>query len=292
MKNGKKFLKKLLSILGMAIAIFLVLDLILVLFIPVGSIVPGALGDVKDNRLNILLMGTDESGLRTDTMMIASFDNNKRGLCLISIPRDIKVTYPRNTTNKLNAVYGISNKKPENTIKFIEGYTGLTINYYAVIKPKGFRDFIDALGGVKFDVPIDMKYSDPTQNLYIDLKKGEQIINGKKAEQLTRFRGYPNADLGRIEVQRDFMKAILTQKVNPVNILRAGEIFARFKLSVNTNITSLDAPAILKSVQMTKKSSIKTIEVVTRSQSSGGVSYLMCDEKQTKALIEKELAFK
>ena len=52
----------------------------------------------------------------------------------------------------------------------------------------GFRNIIDAIGGVEFDVPIRMFYNDPEQNLHIDLQKGKQLLNGKKAEMLVRFR--------------------------------------------------------------------------------------------------------
>ena len=283
----KKFVKRFLIILLALLIIFTAFDIALVYFIPVESVIPSSLGGMKGNKLNILLMGTDESGLRTDSMMVASFNNANGTLSFISIPRDIKVTYPKGTTNKLNAVYGISGEKPDETIKFIEGFTGLKINYYAVTKPQGFRELIDSLGGVKFDVPVDMKYSDPAQDLYIDLKKGKQLLNGDKAEQLTRFRGYPSADLGRVSVQRDFLKAVLTQKVNPVNILRAGELFARFKMSVNTNIKAADGMAFLKLLQTMEKDSIKTIEAVTKPQSIGGGSYLACDEKKTRELISK-----
>ena len=288
-RKTKGFLRKLLNFLIIFLVILLAFDIALVFFIPAENIVPGSLTKITDDKLNILLMGTDESGLRTDSMMVAVMDVKTGAAGLISVPRDIKVTYPQGRTNKLNAVYGISNKKPTETVRFIEEFTGLKINYYAVIKPQGFRDLIDSVGGVKFDVPIDMKYDDPAQDLHIDLKAGMQILDGDKAEQLTRFRGYPNADLGRIEVQRNFIKAVLEQKVNIVNILRTGEIFARFQKSLDTNIAASDIPVLLKLLQTSNKKSLFSIEVSVSSQSIGGASYLICDPAKTKALISKEL---
>ena len=289
MKKAKKIFKNLLIFLISVLVILVIYDIVLVFFIPVESVMPNSLSEIADNRVNLLLMGTDESGLRTDSMMVVTMNTETSSAGFISIPRDIKVTYPKNSTNKLNAVYGISDRKPEAAIGFIEGFTGLKINYYAVVKPQGFRDLIDSLGGVKFDVPIDMKYSDPAQDLYIDLKAGMQVLNGDKAEQLTRFRGYPNADLGRIAVQRDFFTALVEQKANFVNILRAGEIFSRFRKSMDTNISGLDVSALAKLIQTAEKKNIGSIEAVTTSQSIGGASYLVCDPAKTKALISKEL---
>ena len=63
----------------------------------------------------------------------------------------------------------------------------IPVNYYARINLEGFRNIIDILGGVEFNVPFDMLYDDPAQNLHISLEKGLQILDGVKAEQLVRF---------------------------------------------------------------------------------------------------------
>src|SRR5699024_3279078 len=111
--------------------------------------------------------------------------------------------------DKINALYSIS---PEKTLEAVNRITGLDIQYYIVVKTEALIQLVDAIGQVEFNVPIDMKYDDPTQDLHIDLKAGVQMIDGEKAEQLLRFRknndgtSYPTEygdnDTGRMRTQR------------------------------------------------------------------------------------------
>ena len=125
--------------------------------------------------------------------------------------------------------------------------TGLPVHYYVVVNPDGFRRIIDTLDGVWIDVPIRMYYSDPDQGLYIDLKPGYQLLDGKKAEQFCRFRsGYANADLGRIEAQQNFVKALFEQKLKPEYLMKSGEIYQHIEDCVDTNFSVSDIPIFLK----------------------------------------------
>jgi len=88
----------------------------------------------------------------------------------------------------------------------------LLIDYYVLVNLEGFRNIIDLIGGVKMDVPYDMEYDDPDQDLYINIKKGYQVLNGEKSEQFIRFRsGYIQGDIGRIDAQKLFMAALIAQ---------------------------------------------------------------------------------
>ena len=105
---------------------------------------------------------------------------------------------------------------------------------------------MDAIGGVTFNVPIDMKYDDPTQNLHIDLKAGEQLIDGDKAEQLLRFRHnndgttypyeYGVQDIGRMRTQREFISATIDQLLEPENIFNINKILNVVFENVKTNL--------------------------------------------------------
>ncbi len=214
--NGRIFRK---IVVGMLVAVFIFLGVsyLMSLFVPTNT--------------NILIMATDEDGTRTDTIMLASFNKRDKSIKLLSVPRDTYVTvsdeslslmqeeYPQPGTRnmKINAVhhyggekYGVRLIKSE-----VENLLGISVDYYVKVDFDAFRYIIDSVGGIDFYVPCDMRYTDPVQNLNIDLKEGQQHLNGEQAEHLLRFRsGYANADIGRISVQQDFMKAFISQTLS------------------------------------------------------------------------------
>jgi LCP family protein required for cell wall assembly len=195
------------------------------------------------SRANILLMGLDNGKIHTDTIMLVSLDSINKKLSVLSIPRDTRIVY-EGQYDKINHLYGYKGKEA-NTIKAVTQITGLPVHYYAVIDFAGFRNIIDILGGVDFEVPSinngGMYYNDPYQNLEIKLKAGMQRLNGKEAEGLVRYRsGYPDADLGRIKMQQQFVKELIRQKLQVKYITKAPEIYREIVKTTRTNYTLTD----------------------------------------------------
>ncbi|MBO5408485.1 MAG: LCP family protein [Clostridia bacterium] len=255
---------------------------------PEEIIASAGMDTVVGGRINVLLLATDESGLLTDTMMLASCDSDRRMINLMSFPRDTRVKYGKGY-QKLNAIYalGTEGSRHENTISYIRELSGLPIHYYVVVRPEGFRNIIDTLGGVWIDVPIRMYYSDPEQDLYIDLQPGFQLLDGNKAEQFTRFRsGYANADLGRIEAQQNFVKELFRQKLKPQYLMRAGEIYQQVAKDTDTNFGVSDLPVLVKILKSLKGDSIHTYEMPLCTETINGTSYVICDVEKTKELIQ------
>ncbi len=197
----------------------------------------------------ILGISTDQDGVDlTDTIMVASYNPNTQKATLLSIPRD---TYtgknPAKATayEKINALYSRKHR-PDETLEAVNEITGLGIEYYVVVKTEALIKLVDVIGGVTFNVPIDMNYDDVTQDLHIHLKKGEQLLNGEQAEQLVRFRhnndgtSYPEEygdnDTGRMRTQRDFIMQVIKQTAKPENIFKIGQILDVAKEYVITNI--------------------------------------------------------
>ena len=257
---------------------------------PEQRITPSSMDIVVGGRINVMIMATDKGGLLTDTMMLASCDSDRKQINIMSFPRDTRVQYGR-SYQKLNAVYalGKEGERHENTIEYIKELTGLPVHYYVVVNPDGFRRIIDTLDGVWIDVPIRMYYSDPDQGLYIDLKPGYQLLDGKKAEQFCRFRsGYANADLGRIEAQQNFVKALFDQKLKPEYLMKSGEIYQHIEDCVDTNFSVSDIPIFLKIFDSLKGDSIRTYEMPMTTQTINGISYVICDVQKTRNLIKTE----
>ena len=177
----------------------------------------------KDGCATILLCGTDESGDRTDTMLLLFLDRPNRTMRLLSLPRDTMVNRD-NPVPKLNGAYtanGRDEKGMNVLLDYVKDLVGYRPDGYMLIDLDCFEELVDDMGGVEFDVPMDMQYEDSSQDLYIDLKKGPQRLNGKQAMWLVRFRsGYAMADLERVRVQRDFLAAALDQWASPSKIFR------------------------------------------------------------------------
>ena len=164
-----------------------------------------ALSARKPGTSTILVAGTDEGGYRTDSMMLANVDRTEKTISLVSIPRDTLI-YCEYSVPKINSAYGWAGggeQGMQELLLRVSEIIGFTPDGYIVVDLSIFRQLVDLMGGVTFDVPVDMHYSDPTQDLHIDLQAGKQHLNGQQAMQVARFRsGYATADLGRIEVQR------------------------------------------------------------------------------------------
>ena len=200
-------------------------------------------------RVLVLGISTDQEEVDlTDTIIVASYNPNTQKATLLSIPRD---TYtgknPAKATayEKINALYSRKHR-PDETLEAVNEITGLNIEYYVVVKTEALIKLVNVIGGVTFNVPIDMNYDDPTQDLHIHLEAGEQLLDGDKAEQVVRFRhnndgtSYPEEygdnDTGRMRTQRDFIMQVLKQTAKPENIFKLGEILEVAKEYVITNI--------------------------------------------------------
>ncbi len=181
----------------------------------------------NEHSYNIMVVGKDRTGLNTDVMMVVNFNSATQKINVLQVPRD---TYVEDTVNRygnkrINAIlahwlsihrneFDTSNQANKGGLEYlektIESTFGITIDKYCMIDLDGFVDIIDAIGGVPMNVPSNMKYSDPEQNLYINIKKGEQVLSGKDAEGFVRFRsGYTMGDLGRVDAQKLFLSALM-----------------------------------------------------------------------------------
>ena len=198
------------------------------------------LGPRKDDFSTILLAGTDADGLRTDTMMLLSVDKKKGEASLISIPRDTYV-YGDYNVPKLNGAYGWvggGEDGMEELMRQVTNCIGLRPDGYVLVDLDGFIALVDAMGGVEFDVPVDMYYQDPDQNLTIDLKAGKQRLNGEQAMGLVRFRsGYAMADLERVNVQRDFVSAAANEWLGVSTVLKVPSLLSWYGEYVLTDLS-------------------------------------------------------
>ena len=198
----------------------------------------------------VLVMGVSEdiSTPLTDTIMLAGYNPKTQKAFVLSIPRDTFIGENQNSakaSQKINAQY---KKGTDVSVKEVEELVGIDIDNYVVIKTSMLVDIVDTIGGVEFDVPIDMEYDDPTQDLHINLKAGKQTINGDKAEQLLRFRHnndgssysykYGDNDFGRMRTQREFIKATASQLLNIKNVGKINDLIEDVSSNLETDLTT------------------------------------------------------
>ena len=250
--------------------------------------------------LTILIMGLskDIDVELTDTIIVASYNPKEQKAVLLSIPRDTFTGKNKNkasASEKINALY---QKSPDKTLNAVNEITGLNIEKYIVIDNKALIQLVDAIGGVEFDVPIDMDYDDVTQDLYIHLTKGYQKLDGEQAEQLVRFRKnnngttypseYGDNDIGRMRTQREFLKVVAKQTISLKNITKIGDFIDILKQNVKTNITNWDE--IKKYIPYAVNFSMENLENASLPGDSAMYNklwFFVYDKNETQKLLEE-----
>lgn len=198
----------------------------------------------------VLILGRDTGGGgNTDTMLLASYDITNQKATVMSIPRDTMVNVPWDI-KRINSVYnyyGGGEKGIQALYKEISQLVGFEPDYQVIVEWEAVGKIVDAMGGVYFDVPRDMNYEDPYQDLSIHQSKGYRLLSGDDAMQVLRYRhdnrkngkmlGYPDGDLGRIKTQQGLLKAMIEQLMSLKNITKVNEFLKVFNENVETDLS-------------------------------------------------------
>ena len=193
----------------------------------------------KEGFYTILMAGVDDHNGGSDTVILLSVDAKEHQLFGVSIPRDTKALV-NGTPHKINAAY--KNGGMALLAQTVTELMSIPVDYTVEVDLNGFAAVIDAIGGVDFDVPIDMDYEDPKQNLKIHVSKGFQHLDGETALKVVRFRhnsdgsGYGDEDLGRIRTQQAFLKAAAKQMASLTTLTKLDDMARIFKKYVKTDL--------------------------------------------------------
>lgn len=249
------------------------------------------------DKLYVLAMG--ESTGMSDTIIVCSYNPKTQEASMLSIPRDTFVGESRRTartSDKINSLYN-NGRNPEKTIEAVNELTGLNIENYILIDTEGLVELVDTIGGVEFNVPINMKYDDYGQELHINLKAGLQRLNGNQVEQLVRFRHNANGstysyeygmeDFGRMRTQREVIMAIAKQTIQLKNVKEIGNIVDIAEKYVQTNMNfNLLKDYIPYAVNM-NTDNIRAEQLPGESDYINGISFFLADEEETKKVVEE-----
>lgn len=256
-------------------------------------------------RINILAMGLDDDKLRSDSMLLISMDPETKKAGILQIPRDTRALLAgKGTFEKINAAYasGVGDKQfPPNlrALKTVEDLLDVSIHYTVVVDLDGFRKIIDSIGGITVDIPLEMEYDDPTQDLHIRFEPGRKNLNGKQALEFIRWRrnndgtGYPDGDLGRIRTQQKFLGLILDEMLKPATLLTLPNQLVTMSKHVKTTI---DAQQMLSLAKVAATLNRKDIEMATLPGTDAylfdpnegkRLSFYLADPEATRKLVDR-----
>ena len=202
----------------------------------------GAPASLNENMYTFAVVGLDQSSNSTDTIMLGRIDTEKHTIDVVSVPRDTMVNVSWGV-KRVNTLYSVDvNQGGSGIDGMLAGFRdllGFELDCYALVDLNAFVELVDAIGGVDYNVPIDMVYHDASQDLDINFKAGMQHLTGEEALKVVRFRkGYATADIGRIGTQQDFLKSVASQMLTLGNIPNLPEFIEIFESNVTTNMSA------------------------------------------------------
>jgi polyisoprenyl-teichoic acid--peptidoglycan teichoic acid transferase len=248
--------------------------------------------------INVLLLGVDAGNYeaktesknrrRSDTIMVVRYNPEDKKAYILSIPRDTKVNI-NGHTEKINVAHAIGGH--EKTIEVVENLLDINIDYYAKIDYKGFRECVDAIGGVDMIIPRDMHYD--AYDINIHFNKGETVhLDGEKAEQFVRWRknnngeGYAMGDLGRISTQQEFMLKVIEKLKTPAGMLKIIPLMNTAAEYVETNISSKAMISYAIKLKGIESSNIEKRILEGEPKYVGGVSYFVYSHDENAEYLE------
>lgn len=215
-----------------------------------------------------LLAGVDstgeETGTRTDTLMLIRADSNNNTVDMISIPRDSYVSI-NGKMDKINAAHSYGGI--DLTMSVVRDFLGINLDKYMVISFEAVIEGIDALGGMDVDVSQDVAGA-------MGINPGIHTMSGDEVLKYVRFRkGYQNADLGRINTQQDFLKQFIKEATKPTNLPKLPKVYAAMKPYIKTNMNIKDLSSLAMKFKFVDSSNLNSVRLEGEGFNMGGISY-------------------
>ncbi|MBI3591389.1 MAG: LCP family protein [Candidatus Melainabacteria bacterium] len=261
------------------------------------SLVPNELRVVSLNKkINILVLGCDEifpeavNGKllwkgRSDTIILISCNPFKNTLNILNIPRDTKIRVPGHGVEKINYLNTIGG--PTFTKKYLERLLRTRIDHYVIVNVQGLNKIIDEVGGIIIDVPQRMQYIDHTAMLYINLFPGKQLLNGEQAVGFLRFRHDLLADIGRIQRQQLFMRAVFKRLLDPIIFTKLPDVISIYKKTILTDLKPVEIIKIANFVRNVPSPNQNIVILPGEFGQRNQVSYWIPNPKEIDKVIKK-----
>lgn len=251
-----------------------------------------------DEPMNVLMLGSDTrdvlteeerktfgtiSGRRTDTIILIHLDEKRKKAVLVSFPRDLRVRLPNGKQGRINTIYQAG---PDAFMDSISEITGLPIHHYVEVNFVGFRNIVNTLGGINVYFERPLKDTDSGLNV----PKGCVELKGDQALAFVRVRKIDN-DFERIGRQQLFLKLMMDKVtssgtfLNPVKLVKLVNEGSR-NVKTDAELGVKDMTQLALRLRTFDSSNVDMRVIPSYGQRIGGVSYVVSNEKQTKALFE------
>ncbi|MFB5195072.1 LytR family transcriptional regulator [Neobacillus sp. KR4-4] len=227
---------------------------------------------------SVLLLGVDQrkgDRGRSDTMIVLSINPKLNSVKMLSIPRDTRTEIVgKGTEDKINHAYAFGGE--EMAMNTVEHFLDIPIDYFVRVNMEGFKDIVDAVGGITVNNDLDFSYGG------YHFPKGEVTLNGKKALAYTRMRKEdPRGDFGRQIRQRQIIQGVIKEGASLSSLANYSDIFSALGKNVKTNLTFDQMVAIQKNY----KSVVSNIDQMTiegKGTRMNGIYYYVvpADEKE------------
>lgn len=245
-------------------------------------------------RINILLLGVDDGNpedssapRRSDTMMVASIQPVDKSITILSIPRDSRVSIPgRAGYEKIAHAFAYGG--PTLAVRTVENNFDIPVDYYMVIDWKAFIKVVDILGGVSLNVERNMDYEDPYEDLSIHLRKGYQHLNGEQAGEYVRFRHDELGDIGRVQRQETFLKALTGQLFQAGTILKLPALISTVSHYVQTDMNTAALAKVTNVLKDMNGNSLHTQMLPGDFATIDGLSYWKPNASETQKIVDND----
>jgi len=258
----------------------------------------------QKDPINVVVLVGDKSEANTDTIMVVNYDPQTYKINIMSVPRDTKVTLENGKSVKINSIF--ANRGGNSLLlKILSDMLGLDIEYYVYFNLDTISEIIDMLGGVWIDIPLDLDYDDPWQNLHIHIKKGRQLLDGKNSVDYLRFRHpngpytkemlqyYDGSDLKRIEAQQNFIKEFVKQKAKITYLSKVNDIIDAIFENLKTNISLSEVLNQISNFNIKEFNMDKINTYILPGYSiDSSPYYYKCNEEETARLINENFSIK
>ncbi len=203
----------------------------------------------SEDFYTVLIFGEDLTSGLTDTVMVASYDVTNQRATVMSIPRDLiynseGISVPEKMINSVYPRHGRGEKGLQALRSEVSHLVGFKPDYYVKINWEIVGQMVEAIDGVDFYIPWHMGYDDPVQDLHIHFEEGQIRLDGRQAMEVVRWRknndgvgGAPSSDISRLNLQHDFLKAVLKQTLQPQNVLKLPQLVDLFDRNVESDMT-------------------------------------------------------
>ena len=252
---------------------------------------PARSQDDEALRLNVLVLGKDNTSGLCDMIMLVSYDMETKSVGVVQIPRDTYAEYTEASYKKINGAVNSLGGERE-LCSFLSDTLCVRIDKYVTVDLDAVGEVVDLIGGVEVDVPFDMSYRDPSQGLSIQLKKGKTVLDGDMAQQFVRYRsGYTEGDIGRMDAQKIFLAALVNKLKSNMSLFRIKEIFTAVRDDISTDISMSDIVVFAAQAFSVPSENVRFVTLAGESAvaKSSGASYYVISRSSSIEIVNEFL---